>query len=176
MSGVLIDLGVLLRPSTLASSLIAYVPAFQKVRVFEVDYARLLYALAGVIDDEPGGTVLDPTPRIQEYGAKLGSEIRSASDLRNPFASALLLDRAAMQGWIEFLPFGYWYDGYHSFFPAEVRAGLKSGMPPSDFSYPLHGRDFVAFLRSLKRTVTSEVRAFDEVVGHGNLSGLSHNS
>lgn len=168
MTSVLIDLGVLLRPSILASSLIAYVPAFQKVQVFEVDYARLLFALAGIIDDDKYA-ITNPTQAIQEYRAILASEIRAASDLRNPFTSVLLLDRAAKQGWIEFLPFGYWYDGYHSFFPLEVRTGLQSGMPPPGFSYELHGREFIEFLRSLKRTVESEVQAFDEGVGHGDL-------
>jgi len=56
MESIYIDLGSVLDSKILASSLIAYTPVFGEITLIDMDYARLLFLCAGVVDDDRNET------------------------------------------------------------------------------------------------------------------------
>lgn len=101
LSSVYIDLGSITKPNILASSLLAYVPVFKKVSIVDVDYARLLFACAGVVDDDPGETYYNAENWIRVYERELKGQIQQAKTLQDPFASLRLLMEGQKAGYIE---------------------------------------------------------------------------
>jgi hypothetical protein len=127
-SQIYVGLDSLIRPNILASCLLAYVPVFGRITVTGVDYARLLFALAGVADDDQSTTERDPWPWIEKYADSLEGPIQGAKNLTNPFSSAYLLQRAKDLGYVEFIPFDIWSEGYFSLlFSPETARLLQTG-------------------------------------------------
>jgi hypothetical protein len=113
-SDIYVGLDSIIHPNILASCLIAYIPVFGKVTISGVDYARLLFALAGVADEDQGETERNPWPWIKEYSFSLSSEINSAEKLSNPYSSALILAQGIDKGFINLIEYEYWHYGWFS--------------------------------------------------------------
>lgn len=167
---VIIDLGTLLRPGVLASSLVAYVPVFGPVQVWDADYARLLYALGGVAEEDPSSTEWDPSRGISRWKDELAADISAATDLLNPFASARLVEAALREGYLELLRGTAWMEGYLSLFPEDVQhlllqRELRGSTIPRNFEQ-LHDTYFYGFAQRMQPSLNQEVATFEAAVHH----------
>jgi hypothetical protein len=139
--------------------MLAYVPIFGHITITSVDYARLLFALAGVADDARSDTERNPTPWIEKYSAALHSEIKSAVSLSNPYSSALLIDRASSLGYINITSDYDWGEAF-----------LSLVYSPKDLERPDFGEakgprpnlaEWDKFVLPLKRPATGIAKLFE---------------
>lgn len=159
-SQIYVDLGSIIQPNILASSLIAYIPVFGKISITGTDYARLLFALAGVADESQGETERDPWPLIERYSDYLAAKIGSADQLDNPYASARMLSRALKLGYVYILPFDYWIKGYFSMWPSDARKKLEQTGIISDLEKNLEKWD--RFMHLLKPAADKQARKYEQ--------------
>ena len=125
---VYVGLDSIVRPNILASCMLAYIPVFGRITITGVDYARLLFALVGLADEDRSETERNPMPWVEEYRKILQSEIKSAASLSNPYSSALLIERASSLGYLNISPYYDWSEAFLSLaFSAEDRERLEQG-------------------------------------------------